>query len=204
LHNHAFCEQTVNPLLNRLVMMEDMLDATAGAYPFPVDLPILRELAWVFEPYRQFRLSGQLAKRDAGAFRSVIEDVENRIYRHITGKGAELPLALDYTRLGGGKGWAFVQEKGAQARTAMFADGIQAFVSMRERGEGRYDYVVGRMSPFIPFDCRRVYDACNMADHCEDGDRWGGSDTIGGSPRIKGSGIQPDDMVRLVEMMADG
>ena len=58
LKHHALSAQILNPLLNRLVHMVDLLDTTAGAYPFPEDLPALHGLAWVFEPYRRFRLAG--------------------------------------------------------------------------------------------------------------------------------------------------
>ena len=75
LKHHYMVDRTMNPLLNRLVSMEDALDATAGAYPFPADLPALRELAWIFEPYRQFRLNGGLDKRESSAFHSIIVDV---------------------------------------------------------------------------------------------------------------------------------
>lgn len=207
LKHNAVCGQSMNPLLNRLVMMEDCLDATAGAYPFPADLPVLRELAWVFEPYRQFRLSGQIDKKDPQAYRSVIEDVEGRIGRHITGSGQEVPLDTRFERVGGGKGWSMVKEIGAQARTGMFADGIQAYVSVRERGEGRWTYTVGRMSNFIPFDCQKIFDICNAAEFKADKDdgspmcledHWGGSPMIGGSPRVGGSKIPPSIMEKIV------
>jgi hypothetical protein len=207
LKHHAVCEQAMNPLLNRLVMMEDALDATAGAYPFPADLPVLRELAWVFEPYRRFRLSGGLDRKDAGAYRCVIEDVESRIARHVTGGGGEQALDTRYERLGGGHGWAMVRESGAQARTGMFSDGIRAYVSVRERPDGTFTYVVGRMSQFIPFNLRRIFERCNVAEdsfHNEEnkrlpGDLWGGGDTIGGSPRVEGSRINPDNLAHLIE-----
>jgi ribonuclease HII len=35
IHNHVWSQGVVNPSWNRLVAMEDILDATAGAYPFP-------------------------------------------------------------------------------------------------------------------------------------------------------------------------
>jgi hypothetical protein len=203
LKHHAVCEQPMNPLLNRLVMMEDSLDATAGAYPFPADLPLLRQLAWVFEPYRRFRLSGELDKKQAQAFRGVLEDVEGRIGRHITGNGQEIPLDLRYERLGGGKGWAMVREIGAQARTGMFSDGIQAYVSVRELGAGRWAYVVGRLSGFIPFDCQLIFDRCNAREATEgegvEPDRWGGSDMIGGSPRVGASRISPALLQEIID-----
>jgi hypothetical protein len=203
LKHHAVCGQPMNPLLNRLVMMEDALDATAGAYPFPADLPVLQELAWVFEPYRQFRLSGQLDKRDARAFMGVIEDVEGRIARHLAGHGGQIPLDTRYECIGGGKGWMMVTETGAQARTGMFSDGIRAFVSVRELGHARWAYTVGRLSRFIDFDLECIYTACNANE--ESGtdlsgtDLWGGSDTVGGSPRIAGSRIAPDVLVKIID-----
>lgn len=211
LKHHAFCEQPMNPLLNRLVMMEDALDATAGAYPFPQDLPVLRELAWVFEPYRQFRLSGGLDKKNVRAYESVVEDVEGRIGRHITGQGKEIPLDTSYERIGGGNGWVMVKETGAQARTGMFSDGIKAFVSVRELGNGRWAYVIGRLSNYIMFDLPRLYGRLDEAevqhrnhDEQSPGDHWGGSDTIGGSPRVGASRIPPSVMEDIISQEMGG
>lgn len=198
IRHHAVCEQTMNPRLNRLVMMEDALDATAGAYPFPADLPALRELAWVFDPYRRFRLSGGLDGRDANAYLSVVQDVENRIDRHVMGHGDELALDTRYERIGGGTGWVMVREVGAQARTGMFGDGIRAYVSVRETPTG-FTYVVGRMSRFIPFDLDRIFQACNAVEPNATGGGWGGSDTVGGSPRVGGSRLGPTELTKIIE-----
>jgi hypothetical protein len=216
LKHHAVCEQVMNPLINRLVMMEDCLDATAGAYPFPVDLPVLQELAWVFEPYRQFRLSGQLDKKDSQSFRSIVEDVENRIGRHVTGNGLSNPLDTRYVRIGGGRNWEMVKEIGAQARTGMFSDGIKAYVSVREIENDRWSYVIGRMSGFIRFDCQKIFEMCNKEEFRHSDlqenllslgpptpDRWGGSPMIGGSPRVCGSKIPPSILQRIVNAIVD-
>ena len=139
------------------------------------------------------------------AYTSVVEDVEGRIGRHITGQGQEIPLDIRYEHLHSGKGWAMVKEIGAQARQGMFAAGIQAYISVRQIGPNNWTYVVGRMSPFVPFDCNRIYARMNVAEK-GDGIRgeppvgeWGGSDIIGGSPRINGSRLSPDLMKLLVE-----
>lgn len=189
LNNHSLVEAAVNPLVNRLVALEDALDCTAGAYPFPKDLPALRELAWVFQPYRQFRLSGQLDRKDADAFRGIIRDVEHRILLHVTGRGDELPLDTRYERIGGGQGWVAVREIGAQARTGMFSDGIRAYVSVRERADGATAYVIGKLSPFVRMDLPRLCRSLNESDgiHYTDSDRWGGGDNVIGSPRNRGS-----------------
>ena len=197
LHNHHLAVGAMNPMLNRLVAMEDALDCTAGAYPFPPDLPALRELAWVFEPYRQFRLSGQVPKADARAYRTVIVDVEARVMAHVTGRGDAIPLDTRYERIGGGAGWVMVREIGAQARTGMFSDGVRAFVAVSAAADGRHEYKIGRLSPFVPLDLGWLCAELN-AREAVGSNLWGGSDIIIGSPRVVGSRLSPDDVARTV------
>jgi hypothetical protein len=186
LKHHHWAGQAMNPLLNRLVALEDALDSTAGAYPFPADLPALRELAWVFHPYRDFRLTGGLDRKDGVSYQGVIDAVEARIERFLAGKGEAMPLDTRYERIGGGTGWAMVREVGAHARTGMFADGIQAYCSVRERSPGVWTYTIGRLSPFVPLDLTQLVRLFNFMERC-DKDCWGGSNTIIGSPRVAGS-----------------
>jgi hypothetical protein len=226
LSSSHLVEPTMNPLLNRLVAMEDSLDATAGAYPFPRDLPALQELAWVFAPYRQFRMSGALDKplttkpmstpteTALADYRRVIEDVSLRIGAHVTGRGDRISLDTNYERVGGGSGWTMVREYGPQARTGMFADGVRAFVSVRDRLDGGWTYSIGRMSDYIRFplpalikaldhaEAKRLRDS--MGDSAFEGsdqfhDKWGGGSTIGGSPRVHGSHLPPDEVESIIE-----
>lgn len=194
-------EHAMNPQLNRIVALEDALDATAGAYPYPADLPVLRELAWVFEPYRAFRLGGHIDEKRADAYLRVVTDVENRVLAHITGRGQSLPLDTRYERVGGGPGWAMIREHGAQGRTGAFSDGIRAYVAVRDRPDGRWTYTVGRMSPFVPFDVPAILAALDAAEGpgANASDRWGGGNTIGGSPRVAGSKIPPADVTRIID-----
>jgi hypothetical protein len=222
LLKHGFlAEQAMNPMLNRLVDMEDNLDATAGAYPYPKDLPALMELAWVFEPYRRFRLSGEIDKKDPKAYRAVILDCEHRIMQHITGKGDSIPLDTRYENVHPGKGWAMIKEIGAQARTGAHSDGIYAYVAIRSRGfvkvhpdhaggTIRWTYTVGRMSPFINFDVPKLLKALSVAEAQAIGkeagpaNNWGGGDTIGGSPRGPGSVLSPTQVTQVVEEVING
>jgi hypothetical protein len=200
LNNHHMVAGTINPMINRLVSMEDALDSTAGAYPFPADLPTLKELAWIFEPYRQFRMNGGFEKRSSSDFKCIITDVEHRILQHVTGKGKSV-LVFDtrYEIIGGGNGWAMVKEIGPYARTAMFGDGIKAYVSVRERADGKYTYTIGKLSPFISFDLLKLTQVLNEEDSVSDKDRWGGGNNIMGSPRVKGSSLSPDKLSKLIK-----
>lgn len=198
LRHHYLVTGTMNPAVNRLVAMEDALDCTAGAYPFPADLPALEELAWVFQPYRLFRASGALERLDPRAYEAVIYDVELRFLQHVTGHGKALPLDTRFDRIGGGTGWALIREVGAQARTGVFAEGIRAFVSVRERADGRYGYVIGKMSPFIPLDLRGLVADLNEADGAAP-DLWGGGDIVIGSPRRGGSRLTPTEVSAMVD-----
>jgi len=202
LKNPHLSEHALNPILNRLVWTVDILDTTAGTYPFPADIDLLQELAWIFEPYRRFRISGGLGKKDPDAYASVVTDVTHRIEKYVAGRGKTLPLDTRYTRIGGGTRWALIEEVGREARTGAFADGIRAFVSVRPRSANRYDYTIGRMSLFIPFDIPAIIARLNEIERTTN-DRWGGGDTIGGSPRVGGSAITPAELERIInEIMA--
>lgn len=200
LKHHHMVHGTMNPMINKLVAMEDALDSTAGAYPFPADLPALQELAWVFEPYRHFRLSGGLEKRSAPAFTSIIHDVEHRIMQHVTGHGDSIPLDTRYDVIGGGSGWVMVREIGAHARTGMFGDGIKAYVSVRDRADGKWTYTLGKLSPFVPFDLLKLTAKFNELDGAVTKlDRWGGGNNIMGSPRVGGSLFNPEALASVIK-----
>lgn len=191
-------EQEYNPRLNRLVTLEDLLDCFGGAYPFPIDMPELQELAWVFEPYTTFRLSGGVDRKVAEEFAAMIQETEQRIQLYVKDDGYSIPLQTKYDIISSGIGWCMVHEEGAQARTAMVANGIRAFISVRIRPDGRYVYTVARTAPFVRFSVPAILDALNAAEGCTT-DRWGGSDTIGGSPHVAGSRLNPQEVKEIVD-----
>jgi hypothetical protein len=190
LNNHIICQNTINPIINRLVHMEDMMDTCSGAYPFNMDMETLRHMAWVFEPYTNFRMNGGVDKKDVKEFEIVIKDVERRINEHIMGKSQSSILNMSFKKIGGGANWAMVIEEGFNARTAMMSVGIKAFVSVRTRQDGNFTYSIGKMSGYIPFDIPGILQFLDKKEG-NDIDHWGGSNTIGGSPRVGGSKLTP-------------
>lgn len=190
---------TMNPMLNRLVHVVDMLDCTAGSYPFPVNLPLLEELAWVMDPYKRIRLSGELDKKLASTYRGVIEDVGNRISRYLVGNGGRIAQDTRYTTLGGGRGWVMVRENGAQAKAGVFGDGHTTYLAVRERPDGAYTYVLGKLA-YAPLVLARVFHRLNEAEGLlQSKDQWGGGNTIGGSPRVSGSRLKPEEVARIID-----
>lgn len=198
LLRHGFmAEHVINPNLNKLVHCEDALDSTSGAYPYPKDMPLMREMAWVFEPYRRARKLGLLGTKDAALFEGIIEDVGNRIMQYITGNGKSISMDTSYEVIGGGSGWKLVNEIGEYARTGMFSDGIVSFVSVKERKEGIWDYVIGKHSPYVDFDVEKMFEILNQIEDNQK-DKWGGSNIIGGSPRVSGSKISPRQIEEVI------
>jgi len=196
------CEKAINPMLNKLVDIEDRLDTTGGAYPFPKDLPILRNLAWVFKPYTDFRLKGGLERGIRKEYISVIDRIEDRINRYLNNKCGSIKLDTRYEVIHRTTNWSMVKEIGAQARTGMLHDGIYAYLSVRERNDGNYNYTVGRMSPFIQFDVAGLLEYFTKFESNPDA-KWGGGSTsginIGGSSRKLGSSITPERLIILTK-----
>ena len=194
--NLEMVQNHTNPIFNKFLEYVNLMDVTAGTYPFPKHSKLLRELAWVFEPYRNARLNGLLNKKDPSILLGIIDDVCLRIDAYVNGDGKELPLDTRYAVLERYPNWSMVQEIGLHARTGMFSDGIRTYLSVSERPNGRYNYVIGTPA-FSTFDLSKIFKALNKAEGCET-DCWGGSDTIGGSPRVGGSGLLPSEVAAII------
>ncbi len=192
--------------ITRLLLLEDVLDCTGGAYPLDPKRSAMREQAWVFEPYFNARMDGSLLGMDGAAMGGLIDDVGDRITAHSLGQGRVVDLDTRYDRIGGGECWALIVEHGAHARTELFASGVRAFVSVRDNGDGRWTYSLCKMSPFVRFPVTELYDVLNAEEGTAAGqDGWGGSNIIGGSPREGGSKIPPQDLERIInETLAGG
>jgi hypothetical protein len=183
--------------IDRLVQAVDVLDTTAGACLQPIDENLLREIAWIFEPYRTARLRGSLDTTQDVTHRGIVDAVYRRIDAHLSGSGGVSLLDLRYERILSGTGWTMVREIGAQARLGMVRDGIRAFISVRGRGDRRWTYAIGRTSPFVSFDVAGIVAALNRVEPPGQG-QWGGGNLIAGSPRKRGSALPPAKVAAVV------
>jgi len=201
LKHHYFVSNAMNPLINRLVAMEDALDCTAGAYPFPGELPTLQKLAWVFEPYRNFRMNGLLEKKDSNAFKSIITDVEERIMSHVTGSSNFIELDTRYEVIDRYKDLVIVNEIGAHARTGMFSDGIKSFLSFKKINDNRIKFIFGKLSVFIKHDFLSWINRLNSRDSVvAEGNKWGGGNIVFGSPLLTGSALSLNEVIQTISI----
>lgn len=189
------------PLITRFIGVVDLLDTTGGLYPLDPELDIRKELAWIFEPYMEFRKSGTLQKLNAQEMSALIEVVCGRISEYSFGRGKRVALDTRYEKIYSGNGWVMIKEIGMEARARLAADGINAFISVQERGDGNWNYTIATRSEFIRFPVIPILLQLNAAEGLGGGlaAGWGGGNTIGGSPREGGSKLAPREVADLVE-----
>lgn len=192
-------EHAVNPAMARLVGFEDMMDSTSGMFPTDESWDDMLELAaWIFEPYRGTTFVRGDLKTLAAAYRNTIELVSARIGAYLLGRGERKALDLRYRKMGGGPGWALVDPVGSDARLALFRDGVRAYMTARDLGDGFWSYGMGR-TPYHRFPLPRLFDRFNTVEACPPDARWGGCDITGGSPRLpRGSRLPPPEVQTIV------
>ena len=170
----------------KLIILEDFVDASAGAYPIRnLHDELIRHQAWVFDPYTTARGQRRLHAMAGSDLVGIIVKICDRLRRFAEGKSRVIDLDTRHEVIGGGAEWKMVIETGIYARTELYSSGAKAFVGMRKRDDGRYTYIIGKMSPYILFPLTRINSALNRNDTTIGvGNAWGGSDIIGGSPVI--------------------
>lgn len=183
--------------LNRFLNVAGTLDVTGGIIASHGSDDLLEQLAWVFEPYAQFRLSGDTAHKDPKQYRTVIDEVEARIIQHIADRGKKVPLDMRYSVIGGGEGWSMVEAVGANAKIGMYRAGIRAYVMHQALQNGKHRYTIGKMTEGTPFAVGSIMELLNAAEQCSD-DRWGGSSMVGGSPRVGHSRLSPVQVQAII------
>ncbi len=110
VHHERLEGHRSEPLINRLIFAEDNLDATAGAYPIPLESELMRQVSWIFDPYTSIREN--IPKMNGKEMENVIESIHGRINSYTLGHlPPSLPLPDDrYEKVYSGKGCAIVKE----------------------------------------------------------------------------------------------
>lgn len=201
LKNHVrMSGQKSEPLMNKLIEVQDKLDCTSGMYPFDPKYDIIQKASWIFDPYIQSRLSNRINYMDAEEMKNVIEAVHARTDKYLLGEWEKKELDTKYDILWGGEWRRMVKEKWYDARIQIAYDGIKAFISVKELENNRYAYSIGKLSEFIPFPIQELFDILNNAEWIDlkGKNRWNGWTTIGWAPREGGSGLSPEEVIKIV------
>jgi hypothetical protein len=188
-----------DPSVDALVRAEGCLDASGGCGAECVGPDLLEILAWVFEPYHQWRHDPWVDTGDEAQL-AVVEAVGERLDLFAGGLAGRSSTASSYDVLHHTAHVVAVEERGAYARSGLQRDGWRCFVSSRFHG-GRVVLSVGCTDPNVPVDLHEVWRDLNLAEGLDPdrGDRWGGSDLIGGSPRRAGTRLSVEEVCEVVE-----
>jgi hypothetical protein len=204
-----------HPSTARLIEITDKLDTTGGMYHFSPQSKELRDQSWVMDPYKHFMIRGGTAKQYTSqeernhAYLQVIDEVENRIIRYLTGNAKKaleefiVDTSFNIVYRDSDSSWALVDTLGAQGRTGMAFASIPAYVYLKyaDGANNRYQYSIGRASEFITyFNIPELYTILNQAegDSVHEKNKWGGSSIIGGSPP-EGSTLSPQEIIAIIQ-----
>lgn len=188
----------VSPAVNRLFGHVGLMDKRNGLVDIPSGLPIVGQVAWMFEPYWEYRLSGAIDRKIPAEHMRVVDDVCARINDYVAGRGQTRAIDDQYETLYRGNGYEVVRELGAHARMKMARRGLRAFVSARQTPEGRWVYTLCRYAPFtFWFPVPEIATHLNQE---EDSDcQFGGGDIVYGNARGRGSHRDPVQLARAID-----
>lgn len=200
LHYKQFENTSSIPHINRLLALNDRWDITGGAFPMNLDDQLVRQYAWVFQPYTNLRKTGGLAQASESILLDNLEAVLGRLNKYMMNDAEEVPLDTRHEILCDGNGYKIVDEIGGnEARFHLFNQGMDAFVSIvARRLDGRMVCSIGRRSRFIPFPVQQLYDDLNAAEGLDRSNGWNGSDIVGGSSRLQGTGLSWEQIRDIV------
>lgn len=197
---------TEKPRIERLVALEDLLDASAGTFKVDPDSLLMRQCAWVFEPYRSARRTGALFGMDAAQMVGIYREVADRLDLYARNRPQEIDVDSRFEVLGDGpfplpngaseRRWAMIREIGNYARNDLLNSGIHAFLSVVPRPSGNYTCTLAKLSPTIPFPILDLYWIFNRLEGLPDrgANCWGGNEMVGGSPLRTGTSLTPEQL----------
>ncbi len=206
LKNYKVVEWSYTPpLLAKLLDMQDKLDCTSGLYAINPISEIIETAAWIFDPYAKARAINMLYDMDADQMSSLIDTIHGRVDAYLAWNAQRKKLEVDYKLIWGWKNRSMVEEIGYDARIKMAYDGIKSFVSVKELGNGKYVYSVGKLSQYIQFSLSQIFESLNFAEWIDpkNTDRRNGWTTIWGSPRERKSYLNPKEVEWVINKLLE-
>jgi hypothetical protein len=200
--NKHLVEHGDNPAIGRFVRVANLMDMTAGSYPFNKDLPFLETLNWINGPYNHARLSGEISSRDPKVHIRIIDEVGSRIDRYVMGAAGAEALDYRFETVDKNHNWIMIKEKGAQGKKGAIDQGNNVIITIRDQDPERLHVSFWRRSEWVKCDFPGLINALNIAElkklkelglvdaslaQLDPNTGWGGGDTTFGSPRAPGT-----------------
>ncbi|WKZ56175.1 MAG: hypothetical protein QY326_05395 [Bdellovibrionota bacterium] len=176
-------QETVRPLFE----LEDRLDRWCGASAISPNERLVRQMAWINEPFVQAQRN-PLFMHDAQGMARVICEARDRVSAFVFGVAGEADLNTRYQLTPMVNGWGVLREYGYYARALACSEGLDALLSVRGLGRQRVTYNLFRTSPQSPFPIEAAQAELNRREAilCNGGGPrlWGGAkDMFTASPR---------------------
>jgi len=185
----------------KLLHFLDLVDSTAATYPFPIDRE-LAEFQWVFDPYFDALLNGELDSKDFIVYSDVVKQCFGRIEKYLVGGGGHANIDLGYDIIERHKNWGIFAAHGSLSRMKIVADGYFGFVLVRERTDGNRTVTLQRTCAEIDwFPVSQMYTPLNLAENRRA--EWGGNGIVGGSPVVDGTWQPVPNISRIVQAVID-
>jgi hypothetical protein len=192
LEHHELLERSEgSPLLRWIVQYNNKIDVCGGLYPVNLQELVDNHFTWVFEPYRQQRMSGKSLGDDM-LVQETIWEVCERLRALLEGRAGRAPVTAQPEILYRSPyNFVIADEKGdPNSRLVLAAKGYTNLISMVcRRPSGRYTYSIIRGSPYDEdiFQVPKLIEAFQAA---EDQEKiWGGSNLAAGSDSETGSSL---------------
>jgi hypothetical protein len=159
---------------HRLLSLVGELDVSAGVHGPEVHSLLMREGAWIFEPY--YRAVPRLYDMNGYGVAQVLLEQHSRIRSFLLGRGDTAPVRADSETLYDGKGWMLIKELGPFARLKVFQDRtLEGLVVLKGESEHGYRYSAVRNSRYSAFPLLLLTDVLNR---CETLLERGSSDSL--------------------------
>lgn len=206
--------------VEELVSCLDEFDRYAGGYRGSLSAPIIRQMAWIFEPYTNVRR--EIEGMSVSQLSLIFQAVQLQFNEYVANNAGKGDPKADYKNVkdlypdleGDPNGWVFITEEDPFARVKLRSEQKLAFIYVHGSHEdGSIKYSVGKLAPYAPTDIQARYTVFNAAEELlenelSDTNRWDGSDIAGGSPRATHSFISLQQMLvlnnRLTEIEQEG
>ena len=164
LFNYERIMKNDEPLIEKLVEIEDRLDITGGTYPFDSNSKIMKEMAWIFEPYIKSRHTNQLYTMTNDEIKILIKKVLIRIDKYSQGKCGMVNLDTRYKLIQSDKDIYMIEEIGSYAKMEFIKNGINKAILVKKRKDENYTYTLLKTDTFVLFPLEKIYTELNKSE----------------------------------------